>query len=152
MKKKHVIFGYNKITPLIYVGTNACCQMHFKKELLAKGIRGDISLEGEMIDQPQGVDYFLWLPTPDHKAPSLKQLLTGVRTIDSLIKQKVKIYIHCKNGHGRAPTLLAAYFISKGMSLDKAEKMIKAKRMEIHVEKNQRKRLIKFESYFKKFR
>ncbi len=50
MAKKHgVKMEYNQITPMIYVGSNSCCQMHFKKELLEKGIRADISLEEKRI-------------------------------------------------------------------------------------------------------
>jgi len=152
MRKKHVKFDYNKITPLIYLGTNSCCVMHFKEELLKKGIRGDISMEGEKLDNPVGVDYFLWLPTKDHAAPTLKQLLAGVRTIDSLIKQKVKIYIHCKNGHGRAPTMLAAYFIYTGMTVDHAIELIAKKRPEIHLENVQKKQLQEFKKYVKKIK
>ncbi len=147
IRHKHLIFDYNKISPLIYLGSNACCQMHFKKELLNKGIRGDISLEFERIDYPIGVDYFLWLPTKDHQAPTLKQLWTGAKTIDNLLKQKVKMYIHCKNGHGRAPTLLAAYFIYQGKNVNEAIDLIAKKRPEIHLETAQRKQLEKFKKY-----
>lgn len=149
MRKKHVKFDYNKITTQIYLGTNACCTTHFNKELLDKGISSDISMEGERIDNPVGVDYFLWLPTIDHKAPTLKQLFTGVKTIDTLIKQKIKIYIHCKNGHGRAPTMLAAYFIYTGMTVDEAISTIAKKRTEIHIEPVQKKQLQKFVNYVK---
>jgi protein-tyrosine phosphatase len=152
MRNKHVKFDYNKITPLIYLGTNFCCVMHFKEELLKKGIKGDISMEGEKIDKPVGVDYFLWLPTKDHTAPTLKQLLTGVKTIDALIKQKVKIYIHCKNGHGRAPTMLVAYFIYTGMKVDQAIEVIAEKRPEIHLAAVQKKQLQKFENYIQKIK
>ncbi|MFC1598888.1 dual specificity protein phosphatase family protein [Patescibacteria group bacterium] len=147
--KKHIKFDYNKITPYIYLGTNSCCVMHFKDELLKKGIKGDISLEEERIDNPIGVDYFLWLPTKDHYPPSLKQLLVGVQTIDSLVKQKIKIYIHCKNGHGRAPTMLAAYFIYKGDKVEIAIEKVAKKRQEIHLWPSQIKQLQKFKKYIK---
>jgi protein-tyrosine phosphatase len=148
-QQDHVKFEYNKITPLIYLGTNACCQIHFKQELLNKGIRADISIEDERIDQPIGVDYFLWLPVKDHTAPTLKQIWVGVKTIEALLDQKVKIYLHCKNGHGRAPTILAAYFIYQGMSFAEANDKIKQKRNEIHIEKPQKEKLQKFKKYIK---
>jgi protein-tyrosine phosphatase len=146
---KHTVFDYNKITPLIFLGTNACCIMHFKEALLKKGITADISIEAERIDNPIGVDYFLWLPTKDHYPPTLKQLLVGVNTIDSLVKYKIKTYIHCKNGHGRAPTMLAAYFIFKGDDVDKAITKIAKKRTEIHLWPSQVKQLQKFKKYIK---
>lgn len=142
----HLKFNYNKITPYIYLGSNSCCIIHFKKELLAQGITADISMEQERIDQPEGVDFFLWLPTVDHTAPSMKQLVTGVDCITSLLKQKVKMYLHCKNGHGRAPSMLAAYFISQGMTVDEALETIARKRSEIHLENVQVKQLQKFET------
>jgi hypothetical protein len=78
---KHVPFEYSKITDYIYLGTNQCCQVHFKKSLLKKGIKADISLEKESLDNPIGVDYFLWIPVKDKTAPTQKQLLIGAKTI-----------------------------------------------------------------------
>lgn len=129
-----VIFDYSKITEEIYLGTNYCCDIHFDTILLEKGIKADISLESEKLDQPWGVKYFLWLPTVDHTAPTLEALALGTQMIHFMVQQKMKTYIHCANGHGRAPTLLAAYFISTGMSVDKAIKTIAKKRPEIHIE------------------
>ncbi len=150
MKKKHKVFEYNKITPHIYLGSNVCCFTHFSKELLSKGVEADISLEGERVDQPQGVDFYLWLPVKDHTAPTLKQLKFGVRAIDEFLKNKIKIYIHCKNGHGRAPTMLAAYFIYTGKGVKEAIDFIAKKRPEIHIEPVQMKILQKYAKSLKK--
>ena len=128
---------YSKITQNIYIGTNACCQTHFDKGLAKKGIRADISLEDVRIDQPFGVKFYLWLPTRNHYAPSLAQLLLGVQTVDMLVKNKIKVYVHCRNGHGRAPTLVAAYFILKGMTVQKAIEAVKKKRSAVHPNKRQ---------------
>jgi protein-tyrosine phosphatase len=146
---KHVPFEYNKITDYLYLGTNQCCQVHFKKSLLKKGVRADISLEKERLDNPFGVDYFLWLPVVDRKAPAQKQLLIGAKTIKALVENKIKVYVHCKRGHGRSPTLIAAYFILEGMKTDKAIKRIRAKR-DIHLRLNQIKALKKFEKSFRR--
>ncbi len=108
---KHVPLEYSKITDLIYLGTNQCCQPHFEKSLLKKGIRADISLEKEKLDQPYGIDYFLWLPVTDGTAPTQEQLLIGAKAIKNFVDNKIKMYVHCKRGHGRSPTLVAAYFI-----------------------------------------
>jgi protein-tyrosine phosphatase len=132
-----LIFEYNKIIEYIYLGTNQCCQVHFKKELLKKGIKADISLEKERIDAPFGVDYYLWLPVKDHTAPSQKQLILGVNFIENLIKNKIKVYVHCQRGHGRAPTLVAAYLISKGKTVEQAVESIKKKRPVVHPNKIQ---------------
>lgn len=131
---EHVMLEYNQITEEIYLGTNYCCQVHFDEMLIKKGVKADISLEGERLDQPFGVKYFLWLPTIDHTAPTLESLALGSQFLSFCVDQKIKVYVHCQNGHGRAPTLVAAYFISKGMSVKKAIKTIASKRPEIHIE------------------
>lgn len=134
---EHPLFEYNDIDDNIFVGTNQCCQTHFDKELLEKGVTVDISLEEESLDAPFGAEMFLWLPTKDHTPPKQDQLKLGVQMIDAVIAQDKKVYVHCKNGHGRAPTLVAAYYISKGMSVDDALKKIQDRRKTIHLDKNQ---------------
>lgn len=147
MNIKHdgpVTFEYNQIANNIFIGTNMCCQTHFDEKLIKIGITADISLEKEHLDNPQGVDYFLWLPVTDHTAPQQDQLKLGVTTITQLVALNKKIYIHCKNGHGRAPTLTAAYFISTGKSVEEAITLIKEKRPSIHLDDVQIQSLEKF--------
>ena len=147
---RHVIghrgFDYSEITDELYIGTNMCCQFGFSKELLSKGVRADISLEEDRTDAPDGVDYFLWLPTENGKAPSAKNLEIGVKFLDFLISNKIKTFVHCKNGHGRAPTLVAAYFISRGMAVQEAVDTIAAKRPVIHFTESQMQALDDFKA------
>jgi hypothetical protein len=137
MHQENPKFEYSQITDNIYIGTNQCCQTHFEEELLDKGITADISLEGEMIDRPAGVDYFVWLPTVDHTPPTMKQLKIGVANLKEIIDLDIKVYVHCQRGHGRAPTLVAAYFISQGKEVEAAIEAIRAKRPSIHLEDSQ---------------
>jgi len=146
---KEVPFEYDRITDNIYIGSNQCCRVHFEKSLLKKGIKADISLEKKRIDAPFGVDYFLWLPVTDSTAPSQKQLLIGAEIIKNFVDNNVKVYVHCMRGHGRAPTLVAAYFILKGLKTDKAIKKIRAKR-QIHMRTPQIKALRKFDNSINK--
>lgn len=133
MKKHGVQVEYSKITNYIYLGSNECCETFFKKKLLAQGIQADISLEIEKLDQPHGVNYFLWLPTPDKQPPTAKQLELGVSFMEELIANRIKMYVHCKYGHGRSPTLVVAYFVAHGsLSLQAAIDFVKAKRPEVH--------------------
>ncbi len=144
---KHVPFEYSKITEYVYIGTNQCCQVHFSKLLLKKGVKADISLEKERLDAPFGVDYFLWLPVVDHKAPTMKQMLVGAKAIRDFVGNKIKVYVHCKRGHGRSPTLVAAYFILEGMKADEAIRKIRAKRRVMHLTQSQIKALKRFEKW-----
>jgi dual specificity MAP kinase phosphatase len=126
---------FSQIDSQIFIGTNACCIQHFKSELLDIGITCDISLEGEAVDQPFGVDCSAWLPTPDHSAPTLNVVRIGMAALDQMLKQERKVYIHCKNGHGRAPTFYAAFLILKhGMDWESAWHIVKTSRPEAHLE------------------
>lgn len=135
------MLDYNYIDDGIYIGTNQCCQMHFDQELIKNGVTADISLEESRLDQPFGVEFYAWIPVRDHSAPSQDQLMLGVAALENLIALEKKVYVHCKNGHGRAPTLVAAYFIKRGKSLEEAEKLIKSKRSSMHFQDSQREAL-----------
>jgi len=135
---------YNYIADDIYIGTNQCCQTHFDEKLKNEGIEADISLEEERVDTPFGVQFYVWIPIKNHTAPTSEQLNFGIAIIEKLLGMKKKIYVHCQNGHGRAPTLVAAYLIKKGKSVDEAIDFIKSKRTTIHLEKIQKESLIDF--------
>ncbi len=142
----HVLMEYSEITPSLFVGTNACCTAHYKAELIDKGVLHDVSLEGESLDAPFGVETFLWLPTEDHTPPTQDALQLGVNHLQKIFARKGRVYVHCKNGHGRGPTLAAAWFIFKGKTTKEAIDAVQKKRPEIHIEPAQRKALKKFEA------
>lgn len=129
---------YNEIADGIYIGTNQCCQTHFDEELKKLGITADISLEEARLDAPFGVDFYTWIPVKNHLPLTPDQLEFGVATLEKLVAMGKKIYVHCKNGHGRAPTLVAAYLTRRGKSPEEAEVLIKSKRPSMHLEEAQR--------------
>lgn len=141
---KHPDFEYDQITDLIYIGTNACCITRYSDFLQSKNIMVDVSMEGERMDDATGAEYFLWLPTTDHTAPDMKKLRVGVAAMKKWIEMDEKMYVHCRNGHGRAPSMVAAYFISEGLSVDEAIQKIADHRPTIHLEDVQREQLEKF--------
>lgn len=145
VKHGPLIFEYSKITEYVYIGTNKCCQAHFKESLLRKGIKADLSLEEKRMDYPFGVSYYFWIPIKDHSAPTTKQFGIASNILGTLVKQKTKVYIHCERGHGRAPTIAAAYFIkAKKWTARQALEFIKTKRPTIHPNKKQITALEKF--------
>ncbi|HWQ99848.1 MAG TPA: dual specificity protein phosphatase family protein [Candidatus Methylomirabilis sp.] len=144
--KGHVMMDVSRITENVYVGTNACCQVHYTRMLLDKGVAHDLSLEGERVDAPYGVESYLWLPTPDHTAPTRQSLDLGIAYIREVIRSGGKVFIHCTNGHGRAPTMAAAWLISQGRSVDEAVSTVRAGRKEIHIEPAQMEALKMFAS------
>lgn len=141
----HKGFDYDQIDDRVFLGSNMCCQIGFHRELLTKNVRADISLEETRVDEPNGVDYFLWLPTKDHTAPTPDQLLLGTQTIDFFVEKKIGVYIHCEHGHGRAPTLYLAFLISKGMRLAEAMEVVRAKRPSMYIHEAQMQSLREFQ-------
>lgn len=141
---KHPKLDYHKITEYIYVGTNQCCQSHFDERLLEKKIRADISLEKNRLDAPFGVDYYLWLPVADGKAPTPRQLELGIAMLRFCVKRRIRVYVHCKKGHGRAPTLIAAYLMTTGMTVQQAVTYVKQRRPITHLNQVQMNALKRF--------
>lgn len=133
--------NYNYITDGIYIGTNQCCKTHFDEQLLKDGISADISLEKNRVDAPFGVDFYIWIPVKDNEAPTPDQLGFGVQTLEKLVAMQKKVYVHCKNGHGRAPTLVAAYLIKKGKTVEEVIMFLKSKRSSIHLNETQKQAL-----------
>lgn len=135
---------FNKIDKNIYIGTNQCCRYHFKKDLLSKGVSADISLEEDRVDAPFGVKSYLWLPTKDQTAPSQDQIMLGVEHLKKLISENKKVYVHCEKGHGRAPTLVAAYYATNGMKPKEAIDFVESKRPGAHINEKQQKAIRAF--------
>src|SRR3989344_5045593 len=129
---------YNAITDGIFIGTNQCCEGHFDEVLKKEGMTADISLEDTTLDTPFGVDFYLWMPVVNHTPPSPDQLAFGVSALEKLVAMGRKVYVHCQNGHGRAPTLVAAYLVRKGMGPAEAEAFVLSKRPTAHLDDVQR--------------
>lgn len=134
----HQPFDHSQIDENVFIGTNACCQMHFDSLLLQKGVTCDISLEEEHLDMPHGADIFLWLPTKDMTPPERRKFEVGAVALEEMVRDGYKVFIHCKNGHGRAPTFYIAYLILKQhLSLDAAFEAVKSHRPTMHLEPSQ---------------
>jgi len=127
-------FDFSQITEHIFLGTNLCCHRESHTGMLKKmNIEVEIDLEQEREDVPPFVDVYLWLPVKDKHAPSPLQMEQGVAAIKQAVEQNSRVYIHCRYGHGRSPTLLAAYFIGEGESVSGALDIIKKARPEVHL-------------------
>ncbi|MFA7286200.1 MAG: dual specificity protein phosphatase [Patescibacteria group bacterium] len=132
-----VTLEFSKITDNIYIGSNACCQIRFAEPLLKEGITADLSLEEDHVDMPFGVSFYLWLPVPDMLPPTIDQLEVGVAYMTKVIELGHKVLVHCRWGHGRGPTMVAAYLVRTGMSVDAAIQLMTEKRPVVHIEVEQ---------------
>jgi len=138
------ILEYSYITDGIYIGTNQCCVMGLADVLKKENITADISLEEDRLDAPFGVDIYVWIPVVDQMAPTQAQLSFGTESIQRLVSQGRKVYVHCRNGHGRAPTLVSAYLIQKRYKPEEAIGFIASKRPSMHLSKIQEEALKKY--------
>lgn len=140
---------FNYIADGIYIGANQCCQTHFDENLKKDGVSTVISMEEKRIDAPFGVEFYVWIPVKNHTAPTKDQLEFGVSVLEKIIAMHKKVYVHCQNGHGRAPTLVAALLIKQGKTIDEAIELIKSKRPSIHLADTQKDSLKMWEHNFK---
>jgi dual specificity MAP kinase phosphatase len=122
------VLRYSRITPQLYVGPqfNAAG----KRALEREGITAVVNLRTEFDDAAHGLAFprYCYLPTVDDDSPSPEHFQRGVDFIQAQIAAGGKVYIHCKAGVGRAPTLAAAYLVAQGDSLDAAIARIKQAR------------------------
>ena len=128
---------YSRITPQIYVGAQIRKIGKQKLELL--GIDSSVNMRIEYDDVAHGLalTHHCHLPTDDGLAPTLLQLKTGATFIHQMVTAGNKVYIHCRSGIGRAPTIAAAYFISQGYTLLEALKLIEKTRPFIQITSQQ---------------
>jgi protein-tyrosine phosphatase len=124
-----VPLAYNsRITPQIWVGPqfNAAGRRYLQRQ----GVNGSINLRVEYDDDAYGLalDRYCYLPTVDDHCPSPEHFQKGVDFIRGVVQEGGQVYIHCKAGVGRAPTLAAAYFIAEGMTVEEAIATIKRRR------------------------
>lgn len=95
----------------------------------------------------QGIQY-LHLPTADNTAPSLENLVKGANFAEKEILSGGTVYIHCRQGLGRGPTMALAYLIKSGVTFMDAYTLVKKVRPFIHPVKVQIERLKELEAYY----
>ena len=115
----------SEITPQLYLGGQYGLKM--TPRLKKFGITAIVNMRQHSVHAQsiaQGYDY-LHLPTPDWHAPSLEHLHQGVTFITKVIASGGKVYIHCRLGEGRGPTMALAYLMSTGLTLEDALSTVK---------------------------
>ena len=109
-------------------------------------MRSEIKFEKQEFDSI-GIDYFN-IPVDNFYPPNKKQTLDAINIIDTYIKSNQKILIHCKEGVGRSPFILIAYYITKRQDLYESIKLIKSKRWGVNLNKIQ---LTHIKKFYEKF-
>ncbi|KAI9437354.1 protein-tyrosine phosphatase-like protein [Russula earlei] len=92
--------------------------------------------------------HYLHLPTVDNTPPSIDTLLKGIDFVALEIKSGGKVYIHCRQGLGRGPTMTIAYLISTGLTYEDAFALVKKVRTFINPRPGQIQRLKELQQYY----
>ncbi|SDH19578.1 protein-tyrosine phosphatase family protein [Mucilaginibacter gossypii] len=92
--------------------------------------------------------HYLHLPTKDNTPPPLETLIKGAEFVTHEIKAGGKVYIHCRQGLGRGPTMTIAYLISTGLTYDAAFALVKKVRSFINPRSSQIAQLKALEQYY----
>lgn len=142
-------FDYTEILDGLFIGSDLCqggvCLLH-AEQFKSLGVSVELNLSKEENElPPKDIEIYVWLPVTDGYAPSQSQLAVGASVINEALLTGKKVYVHCKNGHGRSPTIVAAYLTRyKNYKLDEAIELIEEKRPETHMEEIQTKALRNF--------
>ena len=65
-----------------------------------------------------------WLPIADEHAPELNEAREALAWMDSMLEQSKKVLVHCRFGIGRTGTLVVAWLLKQGYSLEDALDML----------------------------
>ena len=120
------------------------------KKLKGLGITAIVNMRTHSIyeeSQYEGFKY-LHLPTIDNTPPTMQDLIKGADFIDAEIKNGGKVYVHCRQGLGRGPTMAIAYLIKLGTTYEDAFNLIKKIRTFIDPRPEQIVRLKELEKYY----
>jgi len=121
------------------------------KKLKALGVTAIVNMRthNDYSDAEHAGIKYLHLPTVDNTPPPLDVLLKGADFIDDEIKSNGVVYVHCRQGLGRGPTMAMAYLIKTGLTFEAAYAMIKKVRVFINPRPGQVARLKELEGYYK---
>jgi protein-tyrosine phosphatase len=138
---------WSKVTPQLYLGPQYGSAG--LAGLRRAGINASVSLRDEYDDAQFGLalaDYS-YLPTVDNTAPSMQHLDEGVAFIKRMVDDGKIVYVHCGSGVGRSPTVVAAYLIEQGKSMEEAIEQIHHVRPFIRILPEQIERLKEYETH-----
>lgn len=122
------VVRYSTVTSQLWVGPQY--RRWGKSVLERRGVTAGVNLRIEFDDAEHGLalaDY-CHLPTIDDDGLTADNFESGVAFIREQVMRGGTVYIHCKAGVGRAPTMAAAYLIAEGMSADEAIALIRTVR------------------------
>ncbi|WP_428329219.1 dual specificity protein phosphatase family protein [Mucilaginibacter sp.] len=140
----------SQITAHLFLGSQY--NLQGLKKLKALGVTAIVNMRthNDYSDAIHAGIKYLHLPTVDNTPPPMDVLIKGANLIDEEIKNGGSVYVHCRQGLGRGPTMAMAYLIKTGLTFSGAYAMIKRVRKFINPTKGQVERLKELEIYYSK--
>ncbi len=141
---------HSRITPNLYLGSQY--NLIGLRKLKERGVTAIVNMRMHSVyteAQYAGINY-IHLPTVDNTPPPMDILIKGANFVDAEIKRGGKVYIHCRQGLGRGPTMAIAYLIKTGLTYEDAFALIKKVRTFINPRPSQISRLKELEDYYEK--
>ncbi len=138
----------SQITANLYLGSQY--NLIGLNKLKALGVTAIINMRTHSVyteAHHEGIKY-IHLPTIDNTPPTMADLITGATFAEGEIKAGGIVYIHCRQGIGRGPTMAIAYLIKIGTTLEDALKLVKKVRPFINPRPEQLARLKEFEAHY----
>lgn len=141
----HPMRRYSEVLPNLWVGGQH--YGHGIEHMKKVGLSTIVNLRTSPDDAANGrtTGNYLWLPTTDHTPPSLDDIQRAVDFIDAAMANGEKVYVHCRAGVGRAPTMTACYLVSKAYTPHDAWEKLRKVRPFIYPTSTQ---LAQVESYY----
>ena len=121
--------SFDRVTDLVWMGSRIATLDDFRR-LRAEGVRACVDMKQEGAD-PWGFEAFLWLPTPDHEAPSQAHLRIGLAFLRECEAAGMPVFVACLAGVGRSSTLVLAHLLAgrfREKSLEAALDFLTARR------------------------
>jgi protein-tyrosine phosphatase len=107
--------------------------------LKLNGVNCSVNLRDEYDDCLHSLNFLnnLYFPIVEHTTPSTDDLKIICQFINDSVNRQDKIFIHCSEGVSRAATVVVAYFIFNGESLENSISKVKQIRPFINILESQ---------------
>lgn len=102
--------SFDRVTELVWIGSRIVSLADYRRVRQA-GLRACVDMKQEGAD-PWSFEAFLWLPTPDHEAPSQAHLRMGLAFLRECERAVLPTLVSCHAGIGRSATLVLAHLLA----------------------------------------
>ena len=140
---------YSRVNEYLYIGGKLSRIGVYYLRL--HGFKGILNLQSEFDDRHFGLSAFNYrhIKCQEFSGISIPDLSQGVDFIKFVTGKKQKIYVHCAEGVGRAPTIATALLMSEGQELSSAISLVKKSRPFINILDTQIDSLMDYAKYQK---